>query len=156
GLLPVTLLWNFPRDERGRLSLGETVLLASYDSLPPPAAGRRLWLAVSGPARRRDPQALTLRLVALTGENQTHLWAAARWLWDARAQGTTRAERWGVDDLPLTQLGLTGWQEGLAGWSARGKADQTASEKATASLWLQDAGRPAEALGLYNLELSPE
>jgi hypothetical protein len=154
ALLPENLLWHFPRDERGRLALGERVLLAAYDGDAPLGQGRRLWLAAEAPARRRDPQVVTLRLVSAIGENHTHQWSEARWLWDARAQQASQADRWGVADLPLARLGWDAWRTALDEAPAA-SAPPTPAERATRCLWLQDAGRLREALALYDVELTP-
>ena len=125
NLLPVHLLWNFPRDDRGKLELACTVLLSRYESATSKSPGRRLWLCARGPERRKDPQEVTVRLLSLIGENRVHRWDEARWLWDARAQNMSLEERWGMDDVQRV-------------------AECTA---------LLDAGRIVEALALYGIEL---
>ena len=59
--------------------------------------------------------AAAMVLAPLGGEYYTHRWDVARWLWDARARGAGRVERWGVDNLPLDLLGLDGWRTQLDG-----------------------------------------
>src|SRR5262249_28379071 len=108
------LLAFAPRDEPGRLLLGETVLLASYGAPPPPAGRRGTWLAARTPERRRDPQVLTVGLTQLVGSYYAHRWDSARWLWDRRAAGAAEAARWGVEGLELERLGLAGRAEQLA------------------------------------------
>jgi hypothetical protein len=155
ALLPANLLWHFPRDERGRLALGARVLLAAYDSDTPLGQGRHLWLAAEAPARRREPQVVTLRLVSAIGENHTHRWAETRWLWDARAREAPCLDRWGVEDLPLARLGWDAWRAELGDTPAASDRALTPAERATRCLWLQDAGRLREALALYEVELAP-
>jgi len=153
ALLPLHLQWHAPRDERGRLALDEEVLLAAYESATPLGQGRQIWLAAVSPARRREPQVLTLRLADLIGENHTHVWSAARWRWDARAQGVPRAQRWGVDGLPLERLGLDGWRSLPSEGPAERAGELEEGERAARCVALQDAGRLREALGLYDVEL---
>jgi hypothetical protein len=152
ALLPLHLLWHFPRDERGLLSLGERVLLAAYESASPLGQGTQLWLAATAPARRKDSQVVTLQLAPLIGENANHCWADARWRWDARARHAPRRERWGVEDLPLGRLGLNGWRDRLAA----DPSESSAAERAARCIALQDAGRLREALALYDVEVAPE
>jgi hypothetical protein len=153
ALSPLHLQWYFPRDERGRLALGTQVLLAAYESATPLSQGRELWLTATGPARRRDPQVITIQLAPLIGENGTHVWTDVPWQWDARAVGTPRAVRWGVEDLPLHDLGLP---DGPLDADAATNTGPTAApgERAARCIRLQDAGRLHEALALYDVELA--
>jgi hypothetical protein len=153
-LSPRQLLWHYPRDARGRLPLGEQVLLAPCGPAPTHPQGRRLWLVAASPAKRRDPQVLTVRLLPVIDANHAHRWDAARWLWDDRLRDTPPAERWGVADLPLADLGLDAWRERLDRFSA--DATATPTERAARCILLQDAGRLAEALSLYDVELTLE
>ena len=153
ALLPVHLQWHYLRDDRGRLALGENVLLAAYESATPLSQGRHLWLTAASPARRRDPQVVTLQLAALIGENHTHVWTEAPWLWDARAQDASRARRWGVEDLPLARLGLAGGGGALLDAPVDAVGTLSEGERAARCIALQDAGRLREALALYEVEL---
>lgn len=153
ALLPLHLQWHYPRDERGRLLLGTRVLLAAYASATPLSQGRELWLSATAPARRREPQVVTLELAPLIGENHTHVWAAAPWLWDARAQDAPREARWGVAALPLERLGWDGWQSLPAATNHDLTAAAPAEERAARCILLQDAGRLREALALYDVAL---
>lgn len=83
-LTPLALARAYPREDDGRLPLGETVLLASYacdDSL---SRGRAAWLAACSPAKRREPQVIAVRLVSELADNRPHRWDQARHLWDDR------------------------------------------------------------------------
>jgi hypothetical protein len=51
---------TFPRDARGQLALGETVLLARYEPAAPLARRRGAWLVARSPLRRSHPQVITL------------------------------------------------------------------------------------------------
>jgi hypothetical protein len=144
ALDPRQLLWHLPRDERGRLVLGEQVLLASYETVAPIGKDRQVWLIAALPARRRDPQAATLRLAALIGVNHIHRWDNARWRWDASAPATAET-RWGVAGLSLSD-----------GAPDTTTEPDTPALRASRSLRLQDAGQFAEALALYGIELAPE
>jgi hypothetical protein len=102
ALSPRRLLWHLPRDERGRLRLGERVLLASYDTTESVGQGKRVWLVAALPARRGETQAPTLRLMPLIGANYTHRWDEARWRWDERSAGRRTAHPAGQPDtLPI-------------------------------------------------------
>ena len=75
---PARLLGNVPRDGRGRLTLGVTVLLASYETIEPQRPIYGMWLAAHSPERLRDPQVIALRLRTAISENQSRRWEAAR------------------------------------------------------------------------------
>lgn len=121
------LVWNFPRDRRGRLQPRALVALASYGS-PENPQSRQLWLCAEGPTGIREPQEIRLRLRWEHGDNQDHRWDGARWLWDARSQQPELATRWCIDD--------------------RSRADRSTA--------LMEAGRFREGLDLYGVRLSPE
>lgn len=75
----------FPRDDDGRLTLEETVLLAPYPCGQRLSRGRTVWLAACSPAKRRDDQVVSVRLVAVLPDNHAHRWDTARHLWDRGA-----------------------------------------------------------------------
>lgn len=153
------LLANVPRDARGQLTLSVDVALASYASSydDPTIRSRRsrAWLVARTPARRRDPQVVTLTLDLCVGGDRRHRWDEARWLWDGRVT-TDEAERWGVAGLDLAGLGLDGragriqtLRERLAG---QGEALPEA-DRAALCILLQDDGHFQEALDLYGITL---
>ena len=118
-LAPDLLCTHFPREADGRFPLGATVLLTSYDSSLPQDRDRQMWLVVSAPQRRRDPQVLTLALASLIGANHAYRWDQARWFWDSRQEAASEKERWGVTDLDLSRLGLEKRSENLAFFAER-------------------------------------
>lgn len=118
-LAPDLLLGHFPRETDGRLLVGTTVLLASYASSLPQIRDRQMWLSVSAPKRRRDPQVVTLTLASLIGVNHAQRWDQARWFWDSRWEAASQEERWGVVDLDLARLGLEKHTENLAFFTER-------------------------------------
>jgi len=83
------LCWHFPRESTGRPQRSAVVALTSYGGH---AAGRRgRWLV----ARAHD-DGIALSIEELIGANQRHRWDLTPWLWDRRASGVPRAERWQV------------------------------------------------------------
>ncbi len=148
------LLWNFPLEKDGRWPLSTEVLLASYPASQPLGRDRQMWLTVASPARRRDPQHLTLQLQSRIGANFAHRWDQARWLWGDRAQSASEAERWGVTGLDLSLLGLEDRDEHTARLE-RKVALQTAAyaDRVALCILLQDAGRFDEALPLFDVSL---
>jgi hypothetical protein len=153
---PVVLLRHVPRDDRGKLALGETVLLASYESDPPLGPNKQVWLAARTPARRRDPQVVSLALTALVGDYYSHRWGAARWLWDDRSRSAPQVERWGLAELPMADLGFDAWRARTEALQAAIEDPDSCSTRAAACILLQDAGRLALALALYDVEIDPE
>jgi hypothetical protein len=81
ALDPTAIARAFPRDDDGRLTLDEQVLLTSVASSKPLAEGRGVYLAVRGPRVRRDGDRLELVLVDAIEHNETHRWFDAPWLW---------------------------------------------------------------------------
>jgi hypothetical protein len=117
---------SFPRDEEGRLALGETVLLSRHVTAKRAPKGRETWLVAIGPMRRADGDVIVLDLATPITANEPHVWDEAPWLWDERAQGADEIARWGV---------------------ANGDV------KAARCLELLDDGRFVEALGVYEVVL---
>lgn len=149
--------WRFPCDEDGRLSLGESVLLARYESEGRQRRGRDVWLAAVGPARRRDEQAVTLALGSFVSDNHAHRWDAARWLWDDRSADADEATRWGVAGLPAEALAAPDRDAAVSTFRARcAGGSATAGERAALCVLLQDAGRTEEALDLYGVGTAEE
>jgi hypothetical protein len=151
------LLANMPRDARGRLALGQEVLLASYERVDGDApAGQRArpWLVARGPARRSDPQVVTLALDLVAGAGRRHRWDGARWLWDGRA-AADEAARWGVAGLAVERLGLAGRAAEIARLQAAGeRGELSPAERAALCLLLQDEGRLAEAFDVAGVALA--
>jgi hypothetical protein len=155
GLCPGLVAWNFPCDAGGRLSLKTTVLLAQYETPEPPARNRTLCLAAVGPARRKDPQQIRIELVPLIVPNQDHRWENDRWLWHRDGDAAGRDERWRVPDLPMTEL--TAGPAALPRLEATCRGSQaTEGQRAALAILMQDAGRPAEAFALFQIELSED
>lgn len=125
AFLPAVAAWNLPRDSAGKLELGFTALLAAYETRTPQPQGRRLWLCLQGPERRRDEQHARMRLLSLIGPNHEHRWDEARWLWDAREQNLSLEERWGIED----------------------------AERVAACVELQDRGELEGAMALWDVNL---
>jgi hypothetical protein len=153
------LLANVPRDARGQLALGVDVALAayasSYDDPANPARRSRAWLVARTPARRRDPQVVTLTLNLCAGGDRRHRWDEARWLWDGRV-AADEAVRWGVAGLDAASLGLAGRAERIQALRDRlaGAAEAaTQADRAALCILLQDDGQFREALELYDITL---
>lgn len=95
----VALVRAYPREDDGRLPLGEAVLLASYPCSEPMSRGRAPWLTACAPAKRREPQVITIRLLAELADNRPHRWNEDRHLWDDRVDPP-------ADDTDLGTLAL--------------------------------------------------
>jgi uncharacterized protein (TIGR02996 family) len=95
------LLRYFPRDAAGKLPLGEAVLLASVEVVPPVRPPKAMWLVAASPAKRSASQVVTLALQPQFGRHAEHRWDAARWLWDMRAADAPEATRWGTAKLDV-------------------------------------------------------
>lgn len=149
------LLWNFPIHHDGRLPLGVTVLLARYTAAGQLPRGRELWLRMSSPARRRDPQVLRLGLELLIGENHGHRWDRSRWMWDKRhAEAATDERRWGVASIPLEKLDIPQRPNQITALEKRLDAGNLAAGgRAALAILLQDAGRIEDAFTLYDIKL---
>jgi uncharacterized protein (TIGR02996 family) len=148
---------NFPRDESGRLQLGCVVLLAPYNCAGELPRGRALWLAATGPDRRRDAQVICVRTEALIGENHPHNWSRARWCWDQRHQSVAEKARWGITGAELRRV--TGDRRGrrLAELQARWKARAlTGPERIALCTMLQDDGKFEDALRVCEVEWPEE
>lgn len=117
---------NFPRQDDGRLPLGETILLSPFGEDRLPDQDRPLWLVALSPERRREPQVITVGLRWVIPENNPHRWENAGWLWDPQHPPVPEEERWGVFGVDADQI-----EECLS---------------------LLDAGRFKEALGLFRVE----
>jgi uncharacterized protein (TIGR02996 family) len=144
---------NFPRDDAGRLQLDRTVLLAGYRCAEELPRGRELWLAAVGPARRSDPQVITVRLDLLIGDNQPHNWLQTRWWWDQRYQALDEQARWGITGAALRSV--TGPNRGrkVAELETRWQAGTlTSAERITLCTALQDDGRFEDALRVCEVE----
>ncbi len=152
-----SLLANFPRDEQGRLALGENVLLASYDSNQQQKRDRQMWLVANAPTRRRDPQIVTLMITSLIGENHAHRWGRARFLWDRRAATVDERQRWGVSGLKFEHLGIENRHQHLM-LLRQLCADQIPymPDCVALSILLQDEGWIEDAFTLFDVQLAPE
>jgi uncharacterized protein (TIGR02996 family) len=156
-LAPVELARAFPRDDRGRLELDCVVLLAQHASLTPLPPQRAPWLAAVGPARRGDPQVITVRVELVIGENHPHNWSRARWWWDDRHTTTSEEARWGITGAALREV--TGPERGrrVAELEAkRQKGKLSPRERILLCTVLQDCGRFEEALCLCDVEYPDE
>jgi hypothetical protein len=91
------LFASFPRADDGRLTLGETVLLARYAPAGELSKGREPWLVALGPERKKDGAVVRVEVATPITTNEPHAWQDARWLWDARAGAADAAVRWGVE-----------------------------------------------------------
>jgi uncharacterized protein (TIGR02996 family) len=147
----------FPRDDKGRLQLNCTVLLDSYRCTEAVPRYRELWLTATGPARRSDPQVITVKLDLLIGENHAHNWSQERWWWDRRCASYDDQARWGITGAALRAV--TGPRRGKrvaelqAGWRV-GKL--TPAERISLCTVLQDEGRFEEALRISGVEYPEE
>jgi hypothetical protein len=146
---------HIPRDDRGRLALGATALLTSYES-EEDIGGKRVWLAALTPERRRDPQVIRLGLRTLAGGPYAHIWDSARWLWDTRAVNAPESERWGVEGLEIDMLGLEDRSERIRDLGYRVATGGTLAEQVALCILLQDEGRIEEAFALFEITLSEE
>lgn len=156
-LAPDLLMTHFPREADGRLPLGCTVLLASYDAAQPQRRNRQLWLAACAPQRRRDPQVVTLTLASLIGVNHAWRWDQARWFWDDQHQAASTEERWGVSGLTVERLGIKNRAEHVAFFAERcAQPHPSRADQVGLCLLLQDEGRLEEAFTLFGVELSAE
>lgn len=133
-----TLLRNFPRDDRGNLQLAQAVLLAELECDQALPRGRRLFLAATGPAKRKDGPIVTLSLEPLISANQAHDWTTRRWMWTA--QSATRSERWGVPPEAVAEI----------------DQKKPATGRYSKCLQLLDEGQYEEAFSLFDVEVSTE
>ena len=148
---------NFPRDDKGRLQLNCAVLLAPYRSAIPLPLLREVWLTAAGPARRSDPQVITVKLDLLIGDNHPHNWSRARWYWDRRCQTLNEQARWGITAADLQAV--TGQRRGRrftelwAGWQG---GRLTPPERIALCTALQDEGRFEDALRVCEIAYPEE
>lgn len=133
-----TLLRNFPRDDRGNLQLAQSVLLGEMECDPALPRGRHLFLAATGPAKRKDGPVVSLSLEPLIPANQAHDWTSRRWLWTA--QQATPAERWGIPAKAVRQI----------------DSQKPAKGRYSECLQLLDEGQFEEAFALFDVEVSPD
>ncbi len=156
-LAPVEVARAFPRDDRGRLELDCVVLLAQHASLTPLPPQRAPWLAAVGPARRSDPQVITIRVELVIGENHPHNWSRARWWWDDRHTTTPEAARWGITGAALREVTAPGRGRRVAELEARWQAGRLApAERILLCTALQDGGRFEDALRLCDVDYPDE
>jgi hypothetical protein len=148
---------NFPRDDKGRLQAGAVVLLARYGSAAPLPRFREVWLVAEGPARRSDPQVITVKLDLLIGENHPHNWSRLRWWWDARSVPLGEQERWGVTGAALRAVTGPRRSQALARLHAAWREGALSrAERIALCTALQDDGRFEDALRLCDVEHSGE
>jgi uncharacterized protein (TIGR02996 family) len=152
----VDIARHFPRDDTGRLQLNCAVLLARH-SPGEQLSRRELWLAIVGPARRADPQVLTVQLEMLIGENHFHNWSRFRWYWDRRDTHTEEQDRWGITGAALAEVtgppGDRRFVELEGRWRA-GTLSET--ERIALCTGLQDRGRFEDALRTCNIDYPDE
>ncbi len=149
------VLSHFPRQEDGRLPLGVTVLLASYESHLSQSRGRQMWLIACAPKRRHDRQVITLTLASLIGMNHAYRWDQARWLWDVRHHPASEEVRWGVSGLALDKLGLDRRVDHIAFFAkCCAQPNPSLADRVSLCLLLQDEGRLEEAFSLFDVELT--
>jgi len=68
----VQLARCFPRQRRGRLELGQRVLLSCYSASEALGSARAHWLVAATAPRRTDPQRIELGLVRCQGSRNRH------------------------------------------------------------------------------------
>ena len=144
ALEPTALVRSFPRDENGFV-LGETVLLATYESLAPIPRGKRPWLVARGPLKRSHPNVVALLFDVIDAAQFPLQWITQRHLWMRGVRATPRL------DLALPLLDA---EERDARIEKLARSSDP-RERAARSILLLDAGRIAEALGVYAIELDP-
>ena len=148
---------NFPRDDGGRLQLNCVVALAQYRCLDALPRGRLLWLAAIGPARRSDPQVITVKLEPLIGENQTHNWSEVRWWWDRRRESLDEQARWSITGAALRAVTGPGRSQRVAAlWANWQAGTATPPERIALCTALQDDGRFEDALRVCGVEYPEE
>jgi hypothetical protein len=148
---------NFPREEKGRLRLDCDVVLALFDCSGTLPRFSDLCLIARGPARRSDPQRITVRLEPLIVDHQHHDWTFARWYWDCRAARTGERERWGVTAAELRSVTGEGRAPVVARLEAESRAGTlTPAGRAMLCTAYQDAGRFEDALRLCGIEFPPQ
>jgi uncharacterized protein (TIGR02996 family) len=156
-LSPVEIARNFPREDRGRFQLDCVVLLARYRCTDDLARLHELWLAATGPARRSDPQVITVGLEPLIGENHPHNWSGVRWWWDERAVSRTDQARWGITGEALREITGPAREKTVANLKARWQGGTiTDAERIALCTAFQDEGRFEDALGVCEVEYPEE
>ena len=148
---------EFPRDDDGRLSLGATLVLAGVPPISTNAQLRTQWLCAVGPAKRRDPQGITVGINWIIPGNQPYRLDSLPSIWDPKLPPASNAEHWGVDwQLSKMEPGKIDEAEidRLAALCKSGKA--TAADRAHLATRLQDAGRFGEAFDLYDIDVSED
>jgi hypothetical protein len=142
----------FPREADGRLPLGVVAALARIGDAPVNDLLRAPWLVAAGPAKRRDPQQVTIDVQEIILANHPHRWDSHPAIWDPALPPPSDADRWGVAGLDLSRLGLEDRDTRIAALSAAcEKPDASEAERAMLCILLQDAGRLGEALALFGL-----
>lgn len=139
---------HFPRTSEGRLELGVTVLLASYEPAEPAGRDRRCWLAAAGPARRTDPAIVAIGVAPLRGDVAEHRWDRTRWLWDPGA-----TDPWRLLDAARREVPL-GLPPGAIDASIGRTEGDDVGSAARRSQAAQDAGRFDEAFAVAGLDVS--
>jgi hypothetical protein len=148
---------DFPRDRRGQLVLGETVLLRRYPARVPATRGKEPWLVARSPGKRSQPQRIHLLLDVIPGGNYAHRWDGERHRWDVRAAAAGATERWGVADLPLPMLDAEDRSARIAELERRlSGAAATVGLRAGLAILLLDEGRFVDALARFDVELADE
>ncbi len=148
---PLALQRSFPRDKLG-LILDETVRLATYETNEPGKRGKSTWLVARSPKKRSQGDTLALLLDVIDATNHPLTWERARHRWDAREATPSDVARLGMAGLPLPLLDAEDRDRRIDELLTKGKTDETM--RAAASILLLDAGRFAEAFGLYGVGLA--
>jgi len=145
---------EFPREADGRLPLGAALLLAPVEETGNELL-RKPWIAAIGPAKRRDPQIITVGIEPLIPANHPYRLDAKTGIWNPSAPQLTRADRWGVNGLDLTGLGLTTRDANLVRLAkVCSGEDGTLADRVALCILLQDAGRFGEAFDLFGVSAS--
>ncbi|HET6250551.1 MAG TPA: hypothetical protein VFE47_22885 [Tepidisphaeraceae bacterium] len=129
---PARIVKHFPWDRAGRLALKTIVVLNRYRGTKLSGPGREVCLAAVGPARRSDPERITIALADVIYLNQSHRWDNFRWRWT------------GADPPDSETIGI------------EGKGPARENLLALSSLQLLDEGQIEKALALYNIQLSDD
>jgi len=145
---------EFPREDDGRLPLGATVLMARIGEPSTNEMLRSDWLAAVGPAKRRDPQTITVGIRDVIPSNHPYRWDSLPSIWNPKVEAPSDPERWGVDGLTFDQRDVQGQIEQLRKTCSNGGGSK--ADRAMLCMHLLDAGFFGEALDLYGVEATED
>jgi hypothetical protein len=155
SISPELLALHMPWDDKGRLALGATALLTSYES-DELLGGKSAWLAALTPDRRRDAQVVRVSLRPIASSPYAFMWDSARWLWDRRAVLTPESVRWGVAGLDVGALGIGDRAARIQNLSRRCASGTSLADRVAVCILLQDEGRLEEAFELFGITLGDD